>query len=304
MATAAIYHLARLEDTIIYHLCTIAWLFLSPSRDGGGISIWRMLHIKPARFPFPCRASSPPPVTARARQSGESVWRRGLFSCTLTAAAVEGYRRACPRFAKASRYRRRRSPNRDTLFVVTLRITLRTELFPSPPPGKSAHRYLTPAVLPRSPNRLWVAIFRCLPFSSVFFFFFFPQESILSSVCIVCCAIVWSSLASAASLVPSSSVTIRANITPHSRCNATCSRWTGDVAERRGCHVASRATPSRWNVSLCFLFPGLSLRLRLLGVRWHVPPRSVCVCVCVCRARGHRVRFDPAPLSFFFPAPR
>lgn len=99
-------------------------------------------------------------AAARARQSGESVWRRGLFSCTLTAAAVEGYWCAYPRFTEAPRYRRRRS------LIVTH--------YPSSRRRVLASRYersfsfpwervcidisVSPAVPPRSPNRMWVAI--------------------------------------------------------------------------------------------------------------------------------------------------
>lgn len=256
-----------------------------------------MLHIKLRTFSFPSRASSPPPVTARARQSGESVWRRGLFSCTLTAAAVEGYRRACPRFTKAPRYRRRRSPivthcpssrSRVTHYVTNGAFSLSWERV-------RTDISVSPAVLPRSLNRLWVAI----SLSPVFVCFL---KSILSSVCIVCCAIVNRRWPQQRLLCHRQRHHRRQH---HAALALQRDMFTMDGWRRRAQRMSRRKQsnpkPLKREFVLSFsrLFPASDAWCpvtRASSVRV-----SVCVCVRVSHEGGHRVRFDPAP---FFPAPR
>lgn len=162
--------------------------------------------------------------------------------------------------------------------VLALHITLRTELFPLSWERVRTDISVSPAVLPRSLNRLWVAI----SLSPVFVCFL---KSILSSVCIVCCAIVDRRWPQQRLLCHRQRHHRRQH---HAALALQRDMFTMDGWRRRAQRMSRRKQsnpkPLKREFVLSFsrLFPASDA--------WCPVTRAssvrVSVCVCVCRARG------------------
>lgn len=237
--------------------------------------------------------------------SGESVWRRGLFSCTLTAAAVERYRRACPRFHGSAALPASSiahiathcpsvatSPSRVTLHYVLPRVS----------PGKSVHRYLHLA--PPSPDPYLSHIIVRGSLLCCFCRLLSPSPR-LYPVCL--CDFV-------DRLIISVLCSHRHRHHHHRRQHHAAPTLQRDMFTMDGwCRRAQRMSRRKQSnpkpLKREFVLSFSRLYLACLFFRWHVSLWCVyvfvCVCVCACYAggEGYRVRFGSRAFqaSFFFP---